>query len=289
MSRNKTMLRGSLTVEAALVVPFFLFVLINLISVIEMIGMDIRLEAALHEIGREMANYSYVYSLVKSMAEESENESEEEMLKKDEEIKKEGDFLIRKAESIILAEAYAGTRIIEIIGEDYLNRSMIVGGSSGIQFWRSSVLEEDNIDLIMSYRVKPWFGIPGIGSMQFVKRCCVKGFTGYVQSGSKPKSENVYYITTDSEVYHCFRECTHLQLSIMRTDFERLDNCRNMEGSRYKACEYCIGESESYDYVYIALQGEKYHSTLACKGLKRTIYVITDNQTVGRRRCQRCG
>lgn len=271
--------RGSMTIEAALIVPIFLFLIINLISAVELICLDVKLEAGLSEVGREMANYSYVLSALEQVAQE-----------KDRKLPQEGNELIRKAESMILAQGYARMALIEQVGSEYLDHSMIVGGSDGIWLWRSSVLEEDDrIDLVVTYRVRPYFWPEIFDGMQFMKRCCIKGFSGYTPSGKKDESKKVYYITKDSDVYHTSVNCTHLKLSVSGIEYERLKDCRNQDGARYKECERCIGNEFECDFVYIALQGDKYHSTLACSGLKRTIYVITDSQIGGRRKCMRCG
>lgn len=265
-----------MTVEAALVMPLFLFLLFHLISAVELICMDMRLDAALHAVGREMATYTYITGL-----------SDEE--KCGENGAPEGNELIEKAESMLLAQGYAKMRLVEVVGKEYLDNSMIIGGSDGIFFWRSSVMEENGeIDLILTYRVQPWFSVSQGTGMQFMKRCCIRGFTGY----SNPKAEegggSICYITEEQDVYHTSPQCTHLKLSISGTPYEELESYRNEDGSRYKQCEKCIGSGDTCDYVYIALQGEKYHSALSCSGLKRTVYAVEESQTEGRRKCSRC-
>lgn len=270
---------GSMTIEAALVLPVFLFTVINLISAAELIALDVKLEAGISEVGREMANYAYVLdTLQQTVAEEME------------EIPEEGNELMSKAESLLLAQGYARTALIEKVGKEYLDNSMIVGGSQGLWLWRSSVLEEgDRIDLILTYRIRPRFGMGLTNGMQFMKRCCIQGFTGFSENEQEKESEEIFYVTKESAVYHLAPTCTHLKLSISAALFEELENCRNMDGSRYKKCDKCIGGDMDCEIVYIALQGDKYHSTLACSGLKRTVFVITRSQIGGRRKCLRCG
>ncbi|MBE5878943.1 MAG: pilus assembly protein [Lachnospiraceae bacterium] len=277
--KSKWKKRGSMTIEAALALPVFLFAVINIISAVELICLDVRLEAGLSEIGREMANYAYVFDALQQV-----NESNQE------EIPEEGHALIEKAQSLLLAQGYARTALVEKVGREYLDHSMVVGGAEGIWLWRSSVLEEgDEIDLILSYRIKPRFGMGLTHGMQFVKRCCIHAFTGYIPTPENSENEELYYITKGSQVYHVTPSCTHLKLSISAVLFEELEKCRNMDGSRYKKCDFCIGEDMECEVVYIALQGDKYHSTLACSGLKRTVYVIKRSQLGGRRKCMRCG
>ena len=270
---------GSMTVEAALALPVFLFAVINIISAVELICLDVRLEAGLSEVGREMANYSYVLeALHRTVTEETE------------EFPEEGNALIAKAESLLLAQGYARTALVEKVGKEYLDNSMIIGGSEGLWLWRSSVLEEgEQIDLILTYRMRPRFALGLSNGMQFMKRCCIQGFTGYSPVSGNGENEELFYVTKGSQVYHLTPACTHLKLSISAVLFEELEKCRNMDGSRYKKCDMCMDRDMECEQVYIALQGDKYHSTLACSGLKRTIYVVTRSQLGGKRECLRCG
>lgn len=262
-----------MTVEAALVMPLFLFLLFHLISAVELICMDMRLDAALHEVGREMATYAYITEILSGEKSES----------------PEGNELIDKAESMLLAQGYAKMRLVEAVGKEYLDDSMIIGGSDGIFFWRSSVLEEnDEIDLILTYRVQPWFSLSQKTGMQFMKRCCIRGFMGYSNPKTSEGEGSICYITEEKDVYHTSPQCTHLKLSISGTAYEELERYRNGDGSKYKQCEKCIASGDTCDYVYIALQGEKYHSALSCSGLKRTVYAVEESQTEGRRKCSRC-
>lgn len=271
--------KGSMTIEAALALPIFLFTIINLISAVELICLDVRLEAGLSEVGREMANYAYVLdALQQTVATEQQ------------EIPEEGNELIAKAQSLLLAQGYARTALVEKVGKEYLDASMIIGGSEGLWLWRSSVLEEgDEIDLILTYRIKPRFGMGFSQGLQFMKRCCIRAFTGYTPTQPDSTDEEVFYVTKGSQVYHMTPSCTHLKLSISAVLYEELERCRNKDGSRYKKCDFCIGKDMECEVVYIALQGDKYHSTLACSGLKRTVYVITRSQLGGKRKCMRCG
>ena len=62
--------KGSLTLEAAIVLPIFLSLIISLISVLEMMNLYARVEFALHETAREMALMMYPAVYAKTVGEE---------------------------------------------------------------------------------------------------------------------------------------------------------------------------------------------------------------------------
>lgn len=246
---------GSMTVETALVMPLFLFLLINLISLFEMIYIHSVLDSALNQVGREISTYAYVTDAY---------------------------------ESVLLTEAYVKERVVQIAGRDKLSDSVIIGGTDGIVLWRSEI-DEDNdvIDLVMTYRVSPRLNFFEINEMVLVNRCYIKAYTGYEKENTD-ESERRYYVADTGDVYHTSRSCTHLQLSISAVDVSALETIRNEDGSRYKACEVCYDNNHENGQLYITTQGDRYHSSIACTGLKRTIYIIKESELGGKPMCLRC-
>ena len=53
--------RGSMTLEAAFALPFFLFAVLNILFAVNIIGTQSRINAALHQVGNKLAFAGYVY------------------------------------------------------------------------------------------------------------------------------------------------------------------------------------------------------------------------------------
>ena len=110
--------RGSMTLEAAFVLPFFLFVVINILFAVSMIGTQSRVNAALHQTGNKMAFAGYVYE------------------------KSAGGVLPDSLAGAALTSLYARGQILEYTGREYLEQSCVVGGAGGVSLAGSSVMEE---------------------------------------------------------------------------------------------------------------------------------------------------
>ncbi len=252
MRQNK----GSIMVETAMVLPVFLFLFMNIVSLFEMIYIHSVLDSALICVGKEISAYARF----------------SELYEKD-----------------VLTEIYVRERVVQAAGREILDESVIIGGSKGIVLYRSEVREEnDVIDLVMTYRVEPLFPFFGVGKMTLMNRCYIKAYTGYERE-EQDNGSTRYYVAEYGEVYHLSRSCTHLQLTISMLNISELERARNEDGCRYLPCEVCYDRENSVNRVYITTQGDRYHSSIACVGLKRTIYVIPASAIGNKTMCLRCG
>lgn len=68
-----------------------------------------------------------------------------------------------------------------------------------------------------------------------------------------------------------------------------LNSLRNESGGKYHACEKCVHGSSKGSNVYITDQGDRYHNSLTCSGLKRTVYTARISEVPGKRACSKCG
>ncbi|MCR4909074.1 MAG: pilus assembly protein [Lachnospiraceae bacterium] len=261
-------LPGSLTVETAVVLPLFLFAVLTLLYLAETIRLSGNVEEALHQSARELATYSYAYT----------HGTNDESL----------GLAGGKAVSLTLGRSM----VLKHAGSSYLDESPISGGSGGLSFLRSSVLgNDDTIDLIATWKIKPLFSFFGIKGSTVQNRARIKAFTGFDNTrhtGEEEKDEEIVYITESGTVYHRDRGCRHLNLSIRETSPENVKNERNESGARYYPCEFC-GSLNGSGKLYVTDDGDRFHTSLSCPGLKRGIRAVPISEVGGRPPCKRCG
>lgn len=257
-----------MTLEAAFVLPFFLFAVINILFAVSMIGTQSRVNAALHQTGNKMVFAGYVYE------------------------KSAGGVLPDSLAGAALTSLYARGQILEYTGREYLEQSCVVGGAGGVSLAGSSVMEEgDIIDLQVSYRVKPFAELMGFPGFTMRQRYYGRAWTGYdvTRYVSDLKEEDpMVYITKAGTVYHVNRNCTYLNPSVEMTSVEAVTDRRNPSGAKYHPCELCDGEL-AQGQVYITSQGNRYHSRIQCSGLKRTIYTVPLSEVHEKGVCSKCG
>lgn len=121
-------------------------------------------------------------------------------------------------------------------------------------------------------------------------KCVIKPWTGYdvTRGEERQKEEEIVFMTDHGEVYHRSRNCTHLTLSVQAAPFSEIKGKRNEGGSRYTPCEQC-GDNGFATVVYITSHGSRYHFSLGCRGLKRTVRAVYLSQIPGVPSCSKCG
>ena len=259
---------GSMTLEAAFVLPIFLFFMLQLLSAINILNVTMDIEAAMHQTAKKMALYVYAYDRVIPV----ENE------------------ILQELSSFALSNGYAKNDVVSTIGKEFLDHSLIKDGSNGISFLHSEVMKEDKINLIATYQIVPAFSILPFSNMTMVQRCQMKAWTGYDNLSNQGNEQTKYvYVTKTGTVYHENRNCTHLTLSIEACLAGEIVNKKNGDGEAYQCCELCWEISdELQSTVLITKEGKKYHSSLDCSGLKRTVSAIPYSEIGNLKPCSRC-
>lgn len=103
--------------------------------------------------------------------------------------------------------------------------------------------------------------------------------------------EGYVYITKTGNVYHTFRDCSHLALSITSIPKEDIKDAKNESGEAYVNCPMCleiVEKEERLEYFYITRTGNKYHGNITCASLKRTVLCVSIEEVEGRALCKRC-
>lgn len=242
--------KGSITLEAALAVPIFFFAVLCLVYLLEAMAIQTTVRNALYSVGKEIAQQAYISPMISS----------------------------------------AGIRqhIVDNIGEDRLEQSIIVGGAAGIDCsnsvsdWNTAIM-----DLSVQYRMEIpilMFQIPVISREETLR---VKGWTGNHSTGDADGSKEVVYVTENAIVYHNDMHCTYLNPSVRGIIASTIEDARNQSGGKYYACESC-GKEKHFGIFYVSNHGDRYHTSLNCSKIKRNIYAVPREDVLGLGGCSKC-
>lgn len=284
---QKKSVEASITVEASVALPVFLFVVLSILYFIEAVRVQVVVQGAVAEVGREISREYYVYKEWKEFAGEKFNMD----------TAFEDNNLIEIVEKGI-SQGYLYSRILKQT-EGKLPEYFVEGGNRGLILSPLSGISEDGwIELGVCYQFK--FPIPLLHVKRFSFLCRERrrawiGCTGdsdkeSLEAEGKKEMEMVF-VTLEGSVYHLTRECSYLNPSIQRIEYETLQIWRNESGGIYYPCERCKARNAGKkDSVYITDYGEKYHLDRNCSGLKRTVLEKTKEEALkeGKKGCQKC-
>ena len=292
--RASPSLRAGMTIEAALVLPLFIFFAAQILYIFEMIRLQSRFLMALHETGTMMAEYAFYaeYAVSDLLTAESESEDTSELtglLENETEISSLAGYGL----SLILSETYVKDAVTEYLGQEYLDNTCLSGGADSVSYLRSQIMVSDDvIDLIADYRISPFLTIFDPEGFSVQTRYYGHAWTGYTigdtQEESGEDEEQIVYITPTGSVYHLTDSCTYLKPSISLIDASEIDSARNSSGGRYYACETC--EPAKTGTLVITEDGNRYHSSASCSALKRTVIEVPLSEVEGIMNCcSKCG
>ncbi len=255
-------LRATLTVEAAVVLPLFLLAMIAALQYGNAIETSVKFGTSLSETGKMMATAAYAKRFGGDLSEAPE------------------------LAATALSAAYAKQRL--------LRQTEDTSAVKKVNLLLSSFLQEDDmIDLVLTYQIRSPVGLIKLPGSFFLQRARVRAWTGR-ESGDGDDAEGdgadgeYVYVTETGSVYHDDPNCTHLKLSIREVDEAELGDLRNKSGGKYHKCERCGGAAVD-GKVFITNEGDRYHSSLSCSGLKRTVRQVSKEELGDMRACSKCG
>ena len=284
---GKGMAEASLTVEAALVLPLFLFFIMNVIFLLDVVRLQSSVTAALQQTGDKICEYAWYreYAAPGTGAEGMDGGSGDTGLS------------VPRAAGDILSLAFVSGEMRSHLGTAYMNSTCLRGGSGGISYLQSRILSgNDIVEIHADYRTRPF--IPILCGPDLSIRTTYYGhaWTGYTIGSGGGSSEGEADLQGDRKVivasrgvvYHTDPDCVYLRPRIREVDASALDHIRADDGCIYHPCEYCHPSHSGK--VYVTPDGDRYHSSPQCSRLQRTTHEETAQEAAGHLRpCPKCG
>ena len=256
--RKKCFLKGSMTVEAALLLPLCMFLILNLAGVMELLRLHGKLTWALWNVGNQM-------TVIGAAVPGGEIELP--------------DWSI----SYLLVNE----RVKKLLGTEYLETAPLRYGAVGLNYLRSEyVTDEECLDIIVTYEVENVFPLGLYSYRRMWNRYYSRCWSGY--DVTRGEGARYVYVSPEGEVFHVDPECSYLFHRVNRIASDGIGQIQTQDGEQYEICKLCEKEPAT-EWVYYTEEGEKYHLISDCSAIFKNIQRILWYEGLPYRECSRCG
>lgn len=242
---------GSLSIEAAAIVPMYLVGLLTLASLLLMYEFRMKMQASLLFAAESLA---------------------------------------AAGDGLSVSVTDVSEMVYDSFGLSESSFRYVENGREGVDFSSSRLDNPEFVELTAEYNMVPFSDFFGLLKVSVSDSAVVHSWCGY-NGGYLAEDDTEYvYVTDDSEVFHRDRDCSHIHLSIIETTGNEVGKLRNDDGSKYRACELCKARKKD-GVLFVTTDGDRFHNTITCSGLKRTVRSMKEEEAVrrGLRPCSRCG
>ena len=266
--------QASLTVEAALICAMFFLFFYVIWLLFPVMQLQTELQNAMEETGGRIAVSAPLLQMTESGVRAEGSDPLPSGIVKD-----------------AVFAAYAKRKILSYTDSTLWEAAHVKGGCKGLRMTGSRFETDGDVFLQASYRILlP--GLPGkkitIKLCQTSRRKCWTGKTGNVPSDSAGEKDTIVYIADTGSVYHRDPGCYHLNVTVKSVSSGSVGAARNNGGGRYKPCEHCASAAKAGRIVFITPEGDRYHVTRDCSGLKRSLKCVPLSEC-GLPPCSNCG
>ena len=259
--REERRFDGSITVEAAVVLPLFLFFGVAVLAPVRWLDTQRQIQMIVERLGEDLSQYAYVMETGKTEAEaQSEQQSE------------------------LFSDVAAGLWV----------HGQTKSYADTIRVIKSEVPDEQgNIHLELMYQERiPFFfeSISGVTMRVAAKRRAWVGLDGKLtgKSMTDDSEQKMVYVTPDGERYHRYRDCQYLANICKAISTKELQHLRNPDGKIYHICTRCTSGQTIQDTVYITTWGTRYHNDRACAAMSTYFRKVPLSEVIHYGECSVC-
>ena len=279
--RKKTsgLKEASLTIEAALGLTIFIFMVICLIMPMKMLNTQRKVQTVLEAVSRDMSEYAYVPYRI-SMGEADIGD---------------------KTDNIETDSGHGMNRLFEKAALSvYLNGKIHEAAGAGVlealDFSRLRLEDQGEIiDLYVTYRLKLPFSVFRIDSVPAASRSLRRGWIGSegvraeLEREAQEGKEEMVFVGNNMGRYHRSRDCHYISNKITAVSLDNIKEQINSSGSRYKACSVCEKKGSFSGQVYIMPNGAYYHSKKDCSSIAYYVRQVPLSEVIHLGACSYCG
>lgn len=276
---------ASLTVEAALVLPLFLFAMYLLILPLRMMDTAREMQQVCESVCQDTVQALYLKSLTRK---DSRGDNRVPEMETDADTGKEKESRGSRINGALTGNA-VGMAAAAMAGRQAGDGYVI-----HLRSLRSSVLGDgETVRVTLDYDYRLPFSVFGLGSIRQSVTASRRAWTGRTEggltsSGSGGAQEEVMvYVGKNSTRYHSSASCHYLSNDLTAVSYASLAGERNSGGKKYHPCSRCA-KGVTGGTVYIMPSGTSFHTSESCSAIRSYARAVPKSEAVHLGPCSYC-
>lgn len=265
------MKRGSMTVEASIVLPLFLFAMVTMTMPFSMMNRQRQVQAVVESVCEDLCRLAYVgYELEEKKTEIKLPEDGIEL-----------DFNMDGLEEGAMM-AYAQVQV---------RRKLDGGRVRKLSLMKSEFMEDgETIHLVANYEMALPFPVLGMPAIPMTSASCRRAWIGkdggWLDGTAGDGDDEIVYVGKSSTRYHESRTCHYLYNQLTGVSREEIESQRNADGKKYHPCAVCGGGTGGQ--VFIMKSGTSYHGSSSCTAIIAYVKAVRKSEVAHLGGCSYC-
>lgn len=267
-----THLRGIITVEAAIIMPIYIFVISSIIYLFNILYIQNTFQEQLTLISSNISSDYYLSCSIKTLNQDQKSELY-------------SSNPIKNITPSLITATYIDSIFMNQDMAKFINSTNIVDKTDGLSF-NGTYLDSSTNDLFirLSYKIELPF-MPKSFSLPITQYSKVHLFYGKNITQSKGDTTTYVYLSGSGNIYHTNKYCSYL---IHYTSTVPVNKIHTLSCIACYRCNYPT-YSTNAKYVFLTEDGDRYHYTLDCPIFSAHVYKMDYGKIPSYfRLCTRC-
>lgn len=276
------LLNASITFEATLSFPIFLFAVYLMTMPLNMMSTQRKMQAIAESVAKNACQYAYIKATFLPTI----NGTDEEVLN----VSEEENEQINLTETFIsLIESGALTIYTNELVNSKIDDKFVSGVSA---LGTTCMLDDEMINVRINYKYNLPFSIFGLSSVEQRVQSSRRAWVGKDEvkgsESSKEDDEEMVYVGRTSTRYHLKATCHYLYNDIKSVNYSAISSMTNKYGSHFKPCARCA-KGVSSGTVYIMPSGTSFHTSKSCSAITAYVRKVKKSEVESLGVCSYCG
>jgi hypothetical protein len=259
---------ASMTVEAAIAFPLFIFAMALILLPFRMMETTGKMQEVCEQICEDVCQYAYTSSRdVKEL--DPENSPKDQAL--------------YTGISVGIG-AYAAAKAREAADDRFLGL---------INFIDSDCMTDgETVTIVLDYYYDLPFSVLGQGTLRQTVTSSRRAWIGKKRSssdkGTGSEDDPLVYVGKNSTRYHLSASCHYLSNNLKTVSAAQIESLRNADGGKYRPCAVCCRSGTDTGSFYIMPSGTAYHSQRTCRAIISYVKTVHLSEVESLGACSYC-